>query len=125
MSPCGRDNTAEVIQGQNTSFTCSGLSSGVQVDWVLGANGNVFYAGTCPPVSSGRACTGGEFGAATTPSRESNTESRLVIDPTLFNDKSYIQQGTLKCQESANTHDSCQMDYVGSLSCLLSLNSPL
>ena len=113
LSPCGSDNTAEVVQGKtDNTFTCSGLGSGQQVVWTLLYQTFSFSAGSCPAVSSGGSCAGGELGDAFTPSRTSSTESTLTVDATRLNNVVVIQLGTLKCADTSN-EASCQTDYVG------------
>ena len=113
LSPCGSDNTAEVVRGKTDNiFTCSGLGSGQKVEWRLLHQTSVYNAGSCPAVSSGGSCAGGELGDAFTPSRTSSTESTLTVDVTRLNNVVIIQLGTLKCEDPSN-EASCQTDYVG------------
>ena len=113
LSPCGSDNTAEVVRGKTDNiFTCSGLGSGQKVEWRLLYQTYVYNAGSCPAVSSGGSCTRGAAGAAFTPSRTSSTESTLTVDATRLNNVVVIQLGTLKCADTSN-EASCQTDYVG------------
>ena len=113
LSPCGSDNTAEVVQGKtDNTFTCSGLGSGQKVDWKLLYQTFAYIAGSCPAVSSGGSCTKGNLGTAFTPSRTSNTESTLTVDATRLDNVVVVQSGILKCADTSN-EASCQTDYVG------------
>ena len=113
LSPCGSDNTAEVVQGKTgNTFTCSGLGSRQKVCWTLLYQTVVYIAGNCPAVSSGGSCSRGDLRAAFTPSRTSNTKSTLTVDATRLNNVVVILLGTLKCADTSN-EDSCQTDYVG------------
>ncbi|KAL8596202.1 hypothetical protein ACOMHN_021242 [Nucella lapillus] len=114
LSPCGEDNTAEIVEGRRVNtFTCTGLANGQQVDWTVLYNQTPSSAASCPAGStSSTHCTMGDLGATFTASRVSGTESRVVVDPTVLNKKEYVQYGTLKCANQNSNGDSCQMDYI-------------
>ncbi|KAL8617300.1 hypothetical protein ACOMHN_064746 [Nucella lapillus] len=114
LSPCGEDNTAEVVEGRRVNtFTCTGLANGQQVDWTVLYNQTPSSVASCPAGStSSTKCTRGDLGAIFTASRVSGTESRVVADPTVLNKKKYVQYGTLKCADQNSNGASCQMDYI-------------
>ena len=122
MLPCV-NQYFEVKEGERTNrLTCRGLTSQDTVEWF--AKGTA--AGSCPPLSAGSlsdSCTPtpGPFGAVFRPSRTSNAESVLNVDPVVHNYTVVEKGGSLKCQIAGGTKTtaSCQMDYVCELDMIL------
>ncbi|XP_070201076.1 uncharacterized protein [Littorina saxatilis] len=110
VSPCGSDQTAEVIQNKaDNTYTCSGVPVDREVTWTLLYQTSDFLAGNCP-INEG-ACTGGELGDDFTTSRVNSTAIRLTVNATGLDNDVVVRSGTLKCS-SSNINDNCQTDYV-------------
>ncbi|XP_076457613.1 uncharacterized protein LOC143291572 isoform X2 [Babylonia areolata] len=113
LSPCGLDKTAEVIQGRNTTFTCSGLPHEKAMSWHVKSEMAVspYLVGSCG--SRGGECSQADLGKAFMPSRRSETETVVVVDPTQLNNKGLLKTGALECSaEGEGAAAGCQMDYV-------------
>ena len=115
MSPCV-NQYFEVKEGETTNrLTCRGLTSQDTVNWF--AKGTA--AGSCPPLSAGSSSdsctpTPGAFGKVFRPSRTSNAESVLNVDPVVHNSTVVEGGGSLECRIAGGIKPtaSCQMDYV-------------
>ena len=115
MSPCV-NQYFEVKEGETTNrLTCRGLTSQDTVNWF--AKGSA--AGSCPPLSarsSSDSCTPtpGFFGEVFHPSRTSNAESVLNVDPVVYGSAVVERGGSLECRIASESgpYPSCQMDYV-------------
>ena len=122
LSPCV-NQYFEVKEGETTNrLTCRGLTSQDTVEWF--AKGTA--AGSCPPLSAGsssESCTPspGSFGVIFHPSRTSNAESVLNVDPVVYGSTVVERGGSLECQIAGGTKmtASCQMDYVCELDMIL------
>ena len=125
VSPCV-NQYFEVKEGERTNrLTCSGLTSQDTVDWF--AKGS--SAGSCPPLSAGSSSdsctpTRGVFGEVFRPSRTSNTESVLNVDPVVHGSTVVEKGGSLECRIYGGIKPipSCQMDYVCEFSNVSRLN---
>ena len=90
----------EVKEGETTNrLTCRGLTSQDTVNWF--AKGSA--AGSCPPLSPGSSsdsCTPapGAFGKVFRPSRTSNAESVLNVDPVVYGSTVVEKGGSLECR---------------------------
>ena len=122
MSPCV-NQYFEVKEGERTNrLTCRGLTSQDTVNWF--AKGTA--VGSCPPPSAGSlsdSCTTatGAFGEVFRPSRTSNAESVLNVDPVVQGSTVVEKGGSLECWFAGGTKPiaSCQMDYVCELDMIL------
>ena len=122
---CIRDRNQyfEVKEGETTNrLTCRGLTSQDTVDWFA----KNISAGSCPPLSAGfssDSCTpaSGAFGEVFHPSRASNAESVLNVDPVVYGSKVVEGGGSLVCQIAGGSgpFPSCEMDYVCELDMIL------
>ena len=115
VSPCV-NQYFEVKEGETTNrLTCRGLTSQDTVNWfALGS-----LAGSCPPLSAGSSSdsctpTRGVFGEVFRPSRTSNAESVLNVDPVVYGSTVVEKGGSLECRIFGGIKPipSCQMDYV-------------
>ena len=115
LSPCV-NQFFEVKEGKTTNrLTCRGLTSQDTVNWfALGSS-----AGSCPPPSAGSSSdsctpTPGAFGEVLRPSRTSNAESVLNVDPVVHGSAVVEGGGSLECRIAGGIKPiaSCQMDYV-------------
>ena len=115
MSPCV-NQYFEVKEGETTNrLTCRGLTSQDTVNWfALGS-----LAGSCPPLSAGSSsdsCTpaSGALGELFHPSRTSNAESVLNVDPVVHGSAVVERGGSLECRIAGGNgpYPNCQMDYV-------------
>ena len=116
VSPCV-NQYFEVKEGERTNrLTCRGLTSQDTVNWFVK---NSTAVGSCPPLSAGSSsdsCTpaSGAFGAIFRPSRTSNAQSVLNVDPVVYGSTVVERGGSLECRIAGGTKPtaSCQMDYV-------------
>ena len=123
MSPCV-NQYFEVKEGETTNrLTCRGLTSQDTVNWFVK---NSIAVGSCPPPSPGSSsdsCTPatGAFGAIFHPSRTSNAESVLNVDPVVHNSTAVERGGSLECRIAGGSgpFPSCQMDSVCELDIML------
>ena len=114
VSPCV-NQYFEVKEGERTNrLICRGLTSQDTVSW-FAKNSS---AGSCPPLSAGSSSdsctpTSGNFGEVFHPSRTSNAESVLNVDPVVHG-SAVVEGGSLECQIAGGNgpYPSCQMDYV-------------
>ena len=115
MSPCV-NQYFEVKEGETTNrLTCRGLTSQDTVNWfALGT-----AAGSCPPLSAGSSSDScppdsGPLGEVFHPSRTSNAESVLNVDPVVYGSAVVEKGGSLECRIAGGIKPtaSCQMDYV-------------
>ena len=115
MSPCV-NQYFEVKEGERSNrLTCRGLTSQDTVNWF--AKGSA--VGSCPPLSAGSssdACTPdiGPVREVFRPSRTSNAESVLNVDPVVYGSTVVEKGGSLECRIAGGIKPiaSCQMDYV-------------
>ena len=115
VSPCA-NQYFEVKEGETTNrLTCRGLTSQDTVNWFAKEK----PAGSCPPLSAGSSsdsCTPapGSFGEVFRPSRTSNAESVLNVDPVVYGSTVVEKGGSLECRIAGGSgpYPSCQMDYV-------------
>ena len=115
VSPCV-NQYFEVKEGETTNrLTCRGLTSQDTVEWF--AKGTA--VGSCPPLSAGSSsdsCTPNpwSFGVIFHPSRTSNAESVLNVDPVVYGSTVVERGGSLECRIAGGSgpYPSCQMDYV-------------
>ena len=122
MSPCV-NQYFEVKEGETTNrLTCRGLTSQDTVNW-FAKNSS---AGSCPPLSAGSSsdsCTpaSGAHGIVFHPSRTSNAESVLNVDPVVYGSTVVERGGSLECRIASESgpFPSCQMDYVCELDMIL------
>ena len=116
----------EVKEGETTNrLTCRGLTSQDTVEWF--AKGTA--VGSCPPLSDGSSsdsCTPNpwSFGVIFHPSRTSNAESVLNVDPVVHGSTVVEKGGSLECRIYGGIKPipSCQMDYVCEFSNVSRLN---
>ena len=116
LSPCV-NQYFEVKEGETTNrLTCRGLTSQDTVNWFVK---NSTAVGSCPPLSAGSSSdsctpTPGAFGKVFRPSRTSNAESVLNVDPVVQNSTVVEKGGSLECRiaGASGPYPSCQMDYV-------------
>ena len=115
VSPCV-NQYFEVKEGETTNrLTCRGLTSQYTVSWFARWSS----AGSCPPLSAGSSSdscipTSGNFGEVFHPSRTSNAESVLNVDPVVYGSTVVERGGSLECRIAGGSgpYPSCQMDYV-------------
>jgi len=115
VSPCV-NQYFEVRDGETTNrLTCRGLTSQDTVEWF--AKGS--SAGSCPPLSAGSSsdsCTPapGSFAEVFRPSRTSNAESVLNVDPVVQGSTAVERGGSLECRIAGGSgpYPNCQMDYI-------------
>ena len=115
LSPC-LNQYFEVKEGETTNrLTCSGLTSQETVNWF--AKGSA--VGSCPPPSPGSSSDScppdsGPVGEVFHPSRTSNAESVLNVDPVVYGSAVVEKGGSLECRIAGGIKPtaSCQMDYV-------------
>ena len=116
VSPCV-NQYFEVKEGERTNrLTCRGLTSQDTVNWFVK---NSTAVGSCPPLSAGSSsdsCTpaSGPLGVVFRPSRTSNVESVLNVDPVVHGSTVVEKGGSLECRIFGGIKPipSCQMDYV-------------
>ena len=116
VSPCV-NQYFEVKEGERTNrLTCRGLTSQDTVNWFVK---NSTAVGSCPPLSAGSSsdsCTpaSGPLGQVFRPSRTSNAESVLNVDPVVHGSTVVERGGSLECRIAGGIKPtaSCQMDYV-------------
>ena len=126
VSPCV-NQYFEIKEGEITNrLTCRGLTSQDTVNW-FAKNSS---AGSCPPQSAGSSSdscipTSGNFGEVFRPSRTSNAESVLNVDPVVHGFAIVEGGGSLECRIAGGSgpYPSCQMDYVCEFSNCSRLNS--